>query len=172
MTPVHSLAVPERAVLLDTVLVPHRSLGPSGFRLLMCVVAVFCLSIGIVFASLGAWPVFAFLGLDVLLVFVAFRWSYRTGRERERIRLDTEALQVVRTGVDGRALSWTFQPHWLRIDFDESGDHTDQLVLSSHGRRLVIGAFLGPDERAKCAQLLRDGIRRWKSLPPGVALPS
>ena len=72
MAPVHTLAVPERTVLLDTVLMPNRSLGPFGFRLLMCVVAAFCLSMGFVFASLGAWPVFAFLGLDVLLVFVAF----------------------------------------------------------------------------------------------------
>ena len=172
MAPVHSLAVPGRAVLLDTVLVPHRSLGPSGFRLLMAVVAVFCLSIGAVFAALGAWPVFAFLGLDVLLVFLAFRWSYRSARERERIRLDTEALEIVRTGADGRARSWRFQPYWLRIDFDESGDPGDQLRLSSHGRSLVIGAFLAPGERAKCAALLRDGIRRWRSLPPGLAAPS
>ena len=172
MAPVHTLVVHERTVLLDTVLRPHRSLGPAGFRLLMGAVAAFCLTIGIVFASLGAWPVFAFLGLDVLLVFLAFRWSYRSARERERIRLDTEALEIVRTGADGRACSWRFQPHWLRIDFDESGDPSDQLRLSSHGRSLVIGAFLAPEERAKCAELLRDGIRRWRSLPPGFAAPS
>ena len=172
MAPVHTLAVHERTVLLDAVLRPHRSLGPAGFRLLMGTVAAFCLTIGTVFAVLGAWPVFAFLGLDVLLVFLAFRWSYRSARERERIRLDTEALEIVRTSADGRARSWRFQPHWLRIDFDESGDPNDQLRLSSHGRSLVIGAFLAPGERAKCAELLRDGIRRWRSLPPGFAAPS
>ncbi len=169
MAPVLTLAVPERTVLLDTVLMPNRSLGPSGFRLLMCVVAVFCLSVGLVFASLGAWPVFAFLGLDVLLVFVAFRWSYRSGREQERIRLDGDELQVVRTGADGRARAWSFQPHWLRIDFDDQGGHGSQLRLSSHGRSLIVGAFLAPDERARCAQLLREGIQRWRALPPGLA---
>lgn len=172
MAPVHTLTVHERTVLLDAVLRPHRSLGPAGFRLLMGTVAAFCLTIGIVFAALGAWPVFAFLGLDVLLVFLAFRWSYRSARECERIRLDTEALEIVHTGADGRARSWTFQPHWLRIDFNDSGDHTDQLRLSSHGHSLVIGAFLAPEERARCAQLLRDGIQRWRALPPGIVSPT
>ena len=172
MAPVQTLAVGERTVLLDTVLLPHRSLGPTGFRLLMGTVAASCLTIGIVFASLGAWPVFAFLGLDVLLVYMAFRWSYRSAREREWIRLDTEALQIVQTRADGRARSWTFQPHWLRIDFDDTGDCADQLRLSSHGRSLVIGAFLAPEERAKCAELLRDGIQRWRALPPSVVSPS
>ena len=172
MAPVQTLAVRERTVLLDTVLLPHRSLGPTGFRLLMGTVAAFCLTIGIFFAALGAWPVFAFLGLDVVLVYMAFRWSYRSARERERIRLDTEALQIVQTRPDGRARSWTFQPHWLRIDFNDSGDSADQLRLSSHGRSLVIGAFLAPEERAKCAELLRDGIQRWRSLPPSVVSPS
>jgi hypothetical protein len=32
--------------------------------------------------------------------------------------------------------------------------HDSQLVLSSHGKRLRIGAFLSPDERAQVAHAL------------------
>ncbi len=172
MTPVQILATTERPVLLDTVLSPHRSLGPLGFRLLMAVITGFCLAVGIFFASIGAWPVFAFLGLDLLLVFLAFRWSYRSGRQHERIRLDSETLEITQARADGRARLWKFQPYWLRIDFDPSGDPDKPLRLSSHGRSLVIGAFLAPEERARCARLLRDAIKRWHALPPGTTASS
>ncbi len=135
----------------------------------MATVVIFCLGIGLFFAALGAWPVFAFMGLDVLLVFLAFHWSYRSGRERERVSLDTEALRVVRTDADGCARAWSFQPYWLRVDVDEAGDRVSELRLSTHGRSLVIGAFLAPEERARFAEALRDGIRRWRNLPPGLS---
>ena len=34
---------------------------------------------GMIFVLLGAWPVFGFFGLDVLLVYLAFRANYRAG---------------------------------------------------------------------------------------------
>ena len=70
--------------LYAAVLRPHRSLSPRGFRRLM--VAVGCVS---TFASLpfflsGAWPIIGFFGLDVLGLWLAFRWSYRTARALRR----------------------------------------------------------------------------------------
>ena len=172
MNPVQILPAPERTVLLDTVLRPHRSLGSAGFRWLMGAVTAFCLFVGVVFASVGAWPVSAFVGLDLLLVFMAFRWSYDSARAHERIRLDTENLHVMQASADGRARVCALQPYWLRIDFGPSGSPDRQLRLSSRGRSIVIGAFLAPEERAACAQMLRDAIRRWRSLPPGVGARS
>ncbi len=66
----------------DFVLLPHRSLGPKGFLLVMGLMSTVCFAAGIAFLIAGAWPVIGFLGLDVLLVWFAFRMSYRTGRVR------------------------------------------------------------------------------------------
>ena len=63
--------------IFSAVITPHRSLGGPGFWLLMAAVAGLSFVAGIVFLLLGAWPVFGFLGLDVLLVFWAFRANYR-----------------------------------------------------------------------------------------------
>ncbi len=41
--------------------------------------------VGILFWSIGAWPIFGFFGLDVLLIYLAFRWNYRSARAREEI---------------------------------------------------------------------------------------
>lgn len=153
----------EPQLLLNAVLSPSRSLGPAGFRILMAVVGGFCLAAGLAFAAAGAWPVFGFLGLDVLLVWLAFRASYRSGRTRETIRLDRDALRVSRTDPDGRTRSWSFQPSWLRVDLDDPVEHGSQIRLSSHGRILVVGSFLAPEERADLARAIREGIARWRA---------
>ena len=49
----------------------------------MSVLGVMWLGTGLFFLSIGAWPVFGFLGLDVLLIYLAFRWNYRAARARE-----------------------------------------------------------------------------------------
>src|SRR3546814_13652527 len=50
--------------LFDAILTPHRSLSPTGFLVLMSLVALVGFGIGIAFLTIGAWPVFGFCGLE------------------------------------------------------------------------------------------------------------
>jgi uncharacterized membrane protein len=59
---------------------PHRSLGSTGFLILMLCIGALSFVSGMVFLMLGAWPVFGFLGLEVLLIYVAFRANFRAAR--------------------------------------------------------------------------------------------
>jgi uncharacterized membrane protein len=68
-------------------LTPHRSLGPAGFLILMAALGTASFITGIVFLLMGAWPVFGFFGLDVLLIYIAFRLNYRSGRLYETVEL-------------------------------------------------------------------------------------
>ncbi len=68
------------AGLFRAVLLPHRSLGRKGFIALMLVVCLVSALTGLKFYQLGAWPVMAFFGLDVLLIYGAFRLNYRAAR--------------------------------------------------------------------------------------------
>src|SRR5215470_12384369 len=74
-------------VEFDAILRPHRSLGPTGFLILMSLVATVGFAAGVTFLLIGAWPVFGFCGLEVVLLYVCFRLNYRGGRCFERIRL-------------------------------------------------------------------------------------
>ncbi len=146
--------------LFDAVLHPHRSLSPLGFFILMAVIGGVAFGAGIAFLLMGAWPVFGFLGLDVLLVYIAFRLSYRAARLYETVRLTENELKVQRVNPSGRIKTWTFQPFWLRVEMDDPPRHDSQLVLTSHGRNLVIGAFLTPEERLDLAKALRAALAR------------
>ena len=146
--------------LFDAVLTPHRSLGPRGFWLLMAGIVAVSFAAGIAFLLAGAWPIFGFFGLDVLLVYWAFKASYRSGRLREVVRLTERELTVERISPAGRVRRWSFEPYWLRVELDDRPRHASQLRLTSHGKALSIGAFLSPQERGEVASELRIALAR------------
>lgn len=156
----------ERAPAFAAVLEPHRSLGRTGFAVLMTAVAAVGLAAGGAFAVAGAWPVSGFFGLDVALIWLAFRASYRGARMRETVRLTARDLTVTRVGPGRRRGLWRFQPYWLRVEMDDPPGHWSQLTLASHGRRLVIGAFLTPAERLEVARALGAALEALKVSGP------
>jgi uncharacterized membrane protein len=142
----------------DAVLYPNRSLGRLGFHSLMAAIVLASVGLGAAFVLAGAWPVAGFLSLDVLLLYVAFRWNYRQGRRAEFIRLDGSGLVVRRVDPDGRTREWCFDARWVRVTIDDPPRSDSQLTLSSHGRVLVVGAFLTPEERLELGKALRAAL--------------
>jgi uncharacterized membrane protein len=149
-------------VFFDATLHPNRSLSPTGFRILMAIAGISVLVIGVLFLVAGAWPVFGFSGAEFLLLYIAFRMNYRSGRAYERVRLTERQLEVMRVSPKGEVGRWEFEPTWLQISMDDPPRHDSQLRLSSHGRSLVIGAFLTPAERVEVAEALRDAVAEWR----------
>ena len=150
-------------LFFERVLLPHRSLPPRGFHVLMLILGLSSIAVGIGFVSIGAWPVFGFFGLDVGLVYVAFRLNYRSARRREILRLAGDAFTVERVGVGGKRRIWRFQPYWLRVVLEERVDESNRLYVASHGKRLAIGEFLPPAARRELAETIGDALRRWRS---------
>lgn len=154
---------PTGRVFFERVLLPYRSLPPRGFNILMLVLGGISVAAGTLFVSLGAWPVCGFFGLDVALVYLAFRLSYRSARQRETLRLGEDELTVERVGIRGDRRLWRFQPFWVRVMFEERADDSNRLALVSHGQTLPIGTFLPPPVRREVATTLRDALARWRT---------
>ena len=150
-------------VFFERVLLPHRSLPPRGFHLLMLALGLLSLVVGVVFVSLGCWPVIGFFGLDVLGLYLAFRLSYRSARQREILRLAGDDFTVERIDIYGERRLWRFQPFWLRVVLEERPDESNRLFVTSHGRRLVIADFLGAPMRRELAASLRAALSSWRA---------
>ena len=150
-------------VSFERVLLPHRSLPPHGFRVLMGLLAVISIAVGIGFVSIGAWPICGFFGLDVALLYLAFRLNYRSARQYETLRLADDQFTVERVGIYGERRLWRFQPFWLRVVLEERPDESNRLLLASHGRSLVIGDFLPPPSRRELNTTLREVLARWRA---------
>ena len=150
----------ESPILFDAVLHPYRSLSPRGFALLMFLLGGISFVAGFSFVALGAWTVMGFLGLDVALLYLAFRMNYRAARVFELVRLTEDKLTVVRGGPLIKHETFVFQPYWVRVEIDNSTHFENHLILTSHGRGVAIGAFLSPEERLDLAHALRAELDR------------
>lgn len=142
------------------VLTPHRSLSPRAFVILMAAFAAVNFGTGVLFLSIGAWPVLGFCGLDVALLYGFFRLNYRSARLREVVALQDHELLVSRVLPSGRSRQWRFNPDWVRVELRELAGEVSELSLHSHGRRLVIAGFLSDPERRDFAQALRQALSR------------
>jgi uncharacterized membrane protein len=118
---------------------------------------------GVGFVAIGAWPVIGFFGLDVGLVYLAFRLNYRSARQSETIRLADDAFTVERVSVRGERRHWRFEPFWVRVILQERSDASNRLLVASHGRSLVIGDFAPPATRRELALTLHDALTRWRN---------
>ena len=150
----------------DVILHPHRSLSPTGFFILMVFIVGVSFSAGLAFLSQGAWPIFGFFGLDVVLIYLAFKFNYRDGRMFETIQLGTKELLVRRVFPSGRIRVWTFEPAWMRVLMDNPPEHHSQLVLTNREKRLTVGAFLSPEERLEIAEALKAALAVWREPVP------
>ncbi len=153
---------------LDIVLYPNRSLSRKGLWIVMGLLLLGSAILCGAFLIHGAWPVLGFFGLDLVLLYAGFRASYRSGRMRERIVLSEKDLHVIREDPKGRRQRFSFNPYWVRVRLEHGHDEDCELSLQSHGRKLVIGAFLSPEERITLGEEIRrclHGLRHLINLP-------
>jgi len=152
--------------IFSVIITPHRSLGSRGFLIFMLCLGCLSFIAGVIFVSLGAWPVFGFFGLDVLLVYFAFRANYRSARAYEEVTVTSSELTVRKVSHRGGVRQWTLNPLWVRLErivHQEFG--IERLFLVSRGRRLTIAGFLSPAEKASFALALTSALGEAKRGP-------
>ena len=145
--------------LFEAVLSPHRSLGRTGFTILMTLVTVITVVHMVIFVRIGAWPIFAFFGLDLALLFGAFWLSYRSGRMREFIRMSRTDLNVRKVSPSGRTVEHRFNPFWARFNIarhEEIG--ITQMLITGQGRRTDVGGFLNPGDKESFASAFQRAL--------------
>ena len=145
---------------------PHRSLGRRGFLIVMAAFAGLSIVVGVPFWLIGAWPVVGFLGLDVLVLWIAFRLSFAQARACEQIALTYVELFVRKISARGVATEWRFNPLWVRIETESDADFgMTRLALATRGSRLDLASALSPCERADFADNLGRALATAKSGP-------
>lgn len=130
---------------------------------LMAAVCAVSFGTGLLFFMIGAWPVVGFMGLDVALIYIAFKLNFRALRLYETVDLTQKALTVTRVDPSGRAQSWDFNPYWVRLYLEPRRGRSTELSLASHGRRLVFASFLTDSEREDFALALLSALSAAKS---------
>jgi uncharacterized membrane protein len=137
---------------------PSRSLSRKGFLILMSAITSVSFVAGLFFWSMGAWPVFGFFGLDVLLIFGAFHLNFRAGRRREIIEIKQDIVLITRFSAEGRSHRDEFQAYWARSLLSKG-----QLWITNRGRSYEIGSFLGEEEKEEVQKLIARALVTYRT---------
>ena len=157
---------PRDVPIFSALLTPHRSLNRTGFLAVMLFISAVSFVTGLVFLMMGAWPVFGFFGLDVLVIWWAFKANFRAARASEEIVVTPSELRVRRVSHRGQVAEWTFNPLWVRLDMEVDEDFgIEHLYLISRGRQIQIARFLGPGEKASFYKGLVEALNAAKRGP-------
>jgi uncharacterized membrane protein len=157
---------PDEPTLFSAIITPHRSLGSTGFLLLMLLIGGVSFAAGTLFFVLGAWPVVGFFGLDLLLIYWAFRVNYRAAAAYEQVTVTPSELKVRRVTHRGQVSEWTLNPLWSQLDRETNPEFGIQrLFLVSRGRKLAIAGFLGAHEKESFADALAAALGEAKRGP-------
>lgn len=158
--------------IFSAVITPHRSLTRGGFRSLMFAVGGINFLGAALFFVEGAWPVVAFMALDVALIYWALKTNFRSAAAYEQVVVTPSELTVRKVSHRGRVGEWSLNPLWVRLDrrcMDEFG--LIELALISHGRRLPIAEALSPPERESFASALSAALADARRGPTRTVLP-
>lgn len=134
-------------------------MGRTGYYVLMGIVAAVCFGSGLLFASMGAWPIVGFLGLDVALIWFAFHRSYGQARAFEEVSVSPDEVMLTKVAENGARQVYRFNPFWVRLTVTRIEDEgVTRLELTSHGKSVTVGAFLNPPDRASFANVFAQAL--------------
>lgn len=141
---------------------PHRSLAPRGFVIFIAITSGFFL-----------FPLFAVLGTTLLWALLPFFiaavagvwWALsRNNRDLgiiEELVLTPDQITLTRRDPGGEERHWAANPYWVRVQCQENGGPVENYITLEGGpRRVEIGAFLSPDERAALVDEITRALNR------------
>jgi uncharacterized membrane protein len=134
----------------------NNSLSSSGRQLVFSF--ILAVSLGIAagfFLIFGAWPILPFAGLEMAVLYWAFRYMDRHAADYERITISGASVAIeVQEGPQVRRLE--LNRHWATVVCDADGG---RLALRFHGREIEVGRHLCDDRRREMARELKRELR-------------
>lgn len=145
--------------VFNAVLTPYRSLGRTGFIILVAVTFVLTLFNIIFFLVADALPVAMFFGIDVALLYGAFWLNYRAARAREEVSVSRTELCIRKVAPSGKARISRYNPFWAKFQVDRHEEFgITGMAVTGEGRRTSFGSFLNPDDRESFARAFTQAL--------------
>ena len=143
---------------------PNNSLSPDDSIKLLAAMATVAFLIAIGFASIGAWLVLPFAGLEILAFSYAFYTIYLHADDFESITIEEDRVVVEKRNY--KELTKTvFQRYWAQVNVRDvltikGSNGKSALFISSHGNEVEFGRnFISDEQRTLLARDLRQKLK-------------
>ncbi len=143
---------------------PNNSLSPNDSIKLLAALASLALVIALGFASIGAWLVLPFAGLEILAFAYAFYTVYLHADDFESITIEEDQV-IVEKKHDQKITKTVFQRYWAQVNVRDvlkfqGSNGKSALFISSHGNEVEFGRnFITDEQRALLARDLRKKLK-------------
>jgi uncharacterized membrane protein len=118
-------------------------------------IAFVSLGIAIAFACLGAWLILPFAGIEVLVLYLAWRWIERHAHDYELVTIKGDVVEI-EVADDERLQRFRFNRCWTQVICAPDGG---SLSLRSYGKPVEFGRHLTNEQRLLAAGALRKRLR-------------
>lgn len=104
-----------------------------------------------------------FMGLDVALIYWAFRANYAQERGYEDISVSREAVRLKQVSHRGQVQEHEFPQYGTRLELDRHDEiGITQMRLANRAHAVAFGAMLNPADRDTFAEALSQALNRAK----------
>lgn len=145
------------------ILQSNRSLDWSGNKVFLLLIALVSTAISGGFALIGAWLIFPFAGIEVLLLAGCVVYTVKQRRYKEIIFLNEECL-VWQLGADCPTSERSWPRYWVTFKIEQPLSRLEKkrLLICSHGQIQEVGLFLSDEEKLAVLKLLEINHQRWQ----------
>jgi uncharacterized membrane protein len=154
------MATIEAVQSVDYLLVARRNNSLSRLERhgAFCFICAVSLTIALGFAAFGAWLVLPFAGLEMVVLYVAFRVIEKHAGDYEYVEISGDRVRV-EVCEGGQVRRMEFDRHWAQV---VSGERANghRLALRSHGREAELGRHMTDAERERVGRELRRYLRQ------------
>ena len=147
-------------VYFDATLKPNTALSPRAFLIIMALVGGMSFLAGLMFLSMGAFPVLGWFGLDALAIWYAFRRNFRNLKEETTVQVTADAIRLRHMHPDREPREIDLPTAFTRLSLAYPDRRPSELRLAHGQTAYVIGRFLTPNERKSLFSALENAIAR------------
>lgn len=141
-------------------LTPNRSLSWQGNKLLLVSVGLILIATTAGFATMGAWMIAPFAGLELLALFLGLYITALRQHDREVLTFTPSEVCLQRGRLHPHQ-EFRFPREWARFIVRTSPyrAHPRRLLLRCHGREVEVARYLSEDDREALIAELRTVVQ-------------
>lgn len=125
----------------------------------MMIFGAFSFFTGMMYLSLGAFPIVGFLAIGAVGLWIAFKLCFKYQRQWTRVRVTADHVRVDHVNPKGHASNIELPAAFTRVELKEPLTVHSWLTLAHKREAYVIGRFLTIEERASLADAIRAAQR-------------
>lgn len=155
------IAVDSRSQTGHILLRPNQSANWQTVYIIAAIISFVIFIIALYMASIGAWLVLPFSGLEIAVLIMA-NYYVLCRNARQEVIVFSEDNVTIEKGIRHPSKAICFQRHWTktRIIPPAHPHHLKTVALFSKNQQVVIGKFLNEEDREILSKTLHDMLRK------------